>query len=828
MHKHRFLLRAWLERGVHAAALLLCAALTGAVAHGAPGAAEPARACVTNPLGDTELFLRGSMNNWAARDDYLFRYDCDAFYLNVRLATRHEFKIADESWSQATQLGAPTRTATPEPSGALAVGKANDAGGVGNLSFVFSGEQTLRLAFNGPDLRPVLAIGPKSYQPPPPPVVTDATALSLRFDSRQLRHKAPFGAVKAGTQVQFTVNALPGVQRLMLVVEKRKLEGDQEQLEYTPQASLSMRRLVGADRAHQRWQASYRFDQASVYGYYFEALIAGKTYVLHNNKDVVYWTREVGANGVGLVDHKPATTKRIRRFRQTVFRPDFVVPSWARDVVYYYIFPERFRNGDQRNDPKPGVDSYQDHTVEFHKNWLDKPYRPGSGDGSDAVYNNDFFGGDIAGIIDKLDYIAELGANTLYINPMFKASSNHKYDTADYKNIDPAFGSNADFTRLTQEAAKRGIRVIPDTSLNHVGSDSLYFDRYGKYHAQGAFEGGKVNPASPYADWFTFDTTQTEPGKQYKGWVGVEDLPELNKASSSYRQFAYGAPDSVTRLWLQRGAAGWRMDVAPWVPDDFWREWRQAVKQTKPDALTVAETWWDGSKFLLGDTFDSTMNYIFRSTVLDYAKGAKASAVYHNIEFMREAYPPQAFYAQMNLLSTHDVLRSLNYLGLDDGVGEALAKARLRMAVFFQMTFPGAPTVYYGDEVGVSGGEDPYNRATYPWPDLGGQPDNALLADFKRLIKLRHDHPVLRHGSLDAPLWLDDNLVVLLRRDGASWAVTATNNAGQARTVTVTLPAAAPAGAWVEALTGERVSASGSRLTLTVPAHFGTVLVTGR
>ena len=389
--------------------------------------------------------------------------------------------------------------------------------------------------------------------------------------------------------------------------------------------------------------------------------------------------------------------------------------------------------------------------------------------------------------------ISAMGANTIYMTPVFRAASNHKYDTADYRNIDPAFGSNADFERLTSEAARRGMRVIPDTSLNHTGSDSIYFDRFGNHQSKGAFAGGRIRGDSPYADWYSFDAKQTEPDRQYKGWVGVTDLPELNKASPEFRRFAYGADDSVMKLWLDRGAAGWRMDVAPWVPDDFWREWRRAIKRHKPDALTIAETWFDASKYFLGDTFDSTMNYIFRNTVLDYANGGKASTLYPNIELMREAYPPQAFYALMNLLSSHDQARALHRFGyLDETTDAAMvtrAKQRLRLAVLFQMVFPGAPTVYYGDEVGVTGGDDPYNRATYPWADLGGQPDTALLADFKRLIKLRRDHAVLRRGSLDAPLLLDDHLIVLLRQHEGRWAITATNNAEQALAATVTVPA---------------------------------------
>lgn len=265
------------------------------------------------------------------------------------------------------------------------------------------------------------------------------------------------------------------------------------------------------------------------------------------------------------------------------------------------------------------------------------------------------------------------------------------------------------------------------------------------------------------------------------------------------------------------------MDVAPWVPDDFWREWRQVVKATKPDALTVAETWFDASKFFLGDMFDSTMNYIFRSAVLDYAAGRPAQQMTANLELIREAYPPQAFSALMNLLSSHDQPRALHHLGEDRDL--ALAKRRLRLALFFQMTYPGAPAIYYGDEVGLGGGDDPYNRAPYPWADEGGRPDAALLADFRRLVKLRHDLPVLRHGSLGAPLHVDEHVVVLARQHGGTWAVTATNNGTEASTVTVDLPFAAKR--LRDALGGQAVAvADDGQIRISVPPLFGRVLVT--
>ena len=658
----------------------------------------------------------------------------------------------------------------------------------------------------------------------------DLVARSLAHDSRSLADRFPFGAVKAGTTIDFAIESSAGVGRMTLVVERRSMEGNQDRIDYAKCVRVPMvERPADSATPKVRWTAGHTFASIGVFGYYFEAEIGGKTYIYQNNRDALYQTREAGLNGLGVVEQKTDAAQAIRRYRLTVYRPDYVVPEWAADAIYYYIFPERFRNGDPANDPKVGIDQFHDHPIEVHGNWLDKPYKAGSGDGSDQFNNNDFFGGDIAGIIEKLDYIAELGANALYMTPLFTASSNHKYDTADYRNIDPRFGSNEDFSRLTAEAARRGIRVIPDVSLNHSGSDSIYFDRFAKYDGLGAFDGGKIRAESPYADWYRFDASQTDPDKQYQGWVGVPGLPELDKSSPGYRQFAYGADDSVMKLWLDRGAAGWRMDVAPWVPDDFWREWRTAIKQHRPDALTIAETWFDASKFFLGDTFDSTMNYIFRDAVLEYANGGDARAIYRNIEYIREVYPPQAFHALMNLLSSHDVERSLHIFGYqdDDDAPEQIrqAKRRQRLAVFFQMIFPGAPAIYYGDEVGLTGGKDPYNRACYPWADRGGKPDIELLAEVKRLIAMRKANPVLSRGSLSAPVYLDKHVIVLARQDGDSWAITATNNASAPATVTISLPAGVAAAVFEDVISGARIQSNNGSLTFTVPAEFGTVLV---
>ncbi|EAR09103.1 amylopullulanase [Reinekea sp. MED297] len=617
-----------------------------------------------------------------------------------------------------------------------------------------------------------------------------------------------------------------GLTSATLVIEERTLVGNYDEFSYTELTKDPMAKVVTAEG--ERWEASYTFPDVAVYGYYFEVVANGETYIVHNNDFSVYWTPEKGSGGESMIAFQPSDTDAVRRYRHSSYDGTFAVPEWSKNAIYYYIFPERFRNGDTSNDPTVGQDTILGEAVEVHSDWNDAPWVPGTGDGSDEFYNNDFFGGDLQGIVEKLDYLADLGVNTLYINPIFEAASNHKYDTADYKNIDDNFGDNALFETLTTEASNRGIRVILDTSLNHTGSDSKYFDRYENFAELGAFEGETIQESSPFYDWYTFDPAGTTPEAMYEGWVGVDSLPNLNE-SDSWKAYAYGDADSVTNMWLDKGASGWRMDVAPWVSDEFWREWRDVVKANDADALTVAETWFDASKHLLGDMFDSTMNYIFRNAVQDFAAGESAEEMYQNLELMRENYPQEAFYALMNLLSTHDAARALHHFGYTgpESSAEAVAEAktRLKLAVLFQMAYPGAPAIFYGDEVGVTGGEDPYNRATYPWADEGGNPDMALLDDFKALIQMRNDNAVLRTGSIDAPVYADENVIVLVRELNGTHAITAFNNAAETSEVTFTVDDLASLN-FNDALSSEALAVPASgEITLTLPAIGGQVFI---
>lgn len=610
---------------------------------------------------------------------------------------------------------------------------------------------------------------------------------SIYFNSRDIRYKAPFGAQPQGSEIIFTISSDENtIKRARIVVSTQKIEGNMNNVYYVDALKYPLLRSKVED-GKEYWSCKVKFNNLNVYGYYFEieddsALV----YYGNNDQDYSFQVFKLkGTNGVGKVYKN---FEDLISYTQSIYDPEFQIPDWAKDVIYYYIFPERFKNGDKTNDPKPGIRKFYDsQDIEFHDNWNERPYLPGD-PGADDIYCNDFFGGDLAGVIQKLDYLKDLGINTIYFNPIFQAPSNHKYDTADYMKIDEAFGTNELFKQLVDKAKEKGIKIILDTSLNHCGCDSIYMDRYSKYNGQGAFKGEQIQEDSPYVDWFIWKKEAEDTDGKYEQWAN----PSLATfaETDSYKNFAYRDENSVTKYWLKMGIAGWRMDVAPWKSDIFWREWRREVKETNPNALTICETWFDSSKYLLGDQFDSTMNYIFRFAIFNYVKGGSAKKFVNILEMVRENYPKEAFYSLMNLLSTHDASRAVYEFGFkEEGESEEqvkLAKKRLLLCTFFQMTYPGAPAIYYGDEVGVTGGEDPRNRATYPWEEDGGNPDLKLLSEFKKLIKLRNENRVLRRGSLEV-VYVDKNVIVMIRELSNKYAIVAINNSEENKRVSLDL-----------------------------------------
>ena len=524
------------------------------------------------------------------------------------------------------------------------------------------------------------------------------------FDSRSESCKKPYGAVPCGTAVSYTVRPLrrEGWSRCVLVTQ-REFSGQTAELELP---------CTGQDGDRNRFSGIFSAPAEP--------------------ELVWYWFRLFREDGSSILLDRSGYHggENVQSWQLTVYE-ESSTPAWFGCGVVYQIFPDRFCRL-ELPDPAGMVGSRT-----IHENWSNLPdWRPGA---QGEVRNCDFFGGSLQGILSKLDDLADFGVTVLYLNPVFESASNHRYNTADYRAIDPMLGTEDDFHHLCQEAKRRGIRVILDGVFNHTGSQSRYFNADGFYSDTGAAQ----SPASPYYHWYSFHPWPAD----YDAWWGIRTLPAVREDAPDYRDFIIRGQDSVVRHWLRAGASGWRLDVADELPDDFIGEIRTAMEETAPDSFLLGEVWEDATtkiaysmrrRYLLGQELHGVMNYPFRTALIAYLLGGDADEFRETLESLRENYPPHAFYSLMNFLSTHDTPRILTVLGADHVPGSKEERAvfrlsparrqlglkRLRLAALVLFTFPGAPTVYYGDEAGMEGWEDPFNRAGYPW----GQEDSELKA----------------------------------------------------------------------------------------------------
>jgi glycosidase/fibronectin type 3 domain-containing protein len=569
----------------------------------------------------------------------------------------------------------------------------------------------------------------------------------------------------------------------------------------------------------------------------------------------------------------------------TVYAPDFRAPEWPASAVMYQIFPDRFRNGDTANDPQTGDVRYDQPVLKLDWETLPEGYCRAYDDSAancpwrfessppdwsptiEGPQGRDYMGGDLRGVTDELDYLQQLGVGAIYLNPIFDSASNHGYDTQDYTKVDPYFGTQADFDALIAAAQQRGIRVILDGVFNHMSSDSPFFDRYGHYDTTGACESAD----SPWRLWFTFTlgpgsgpcAAPGGPNKMvYDAWAGFDTIPTISKTRPDVLDYFIGGVQSIVRQWLGAGIGGWRMDVSgdPSFPNGYWESFRQVVKAANPDALTISETWQKDSTLLRelrGDRFDTTMNYRLRDAVLglltpdvfdpkgfaDSGHTLTPSQFAARLLSMQEDYAPPAYHSLMNLLDSHDTERALWDLTPGawardarelDATNLAEGKRRLEMAALIQFTIPGMPSIYYGDEVGMTGDTDPDNRRTYPWADLGGAPDQDLMAYYKRLSGLRFTLPVLAQGDLRVLLTDDTSGVVALgRRSDDQAAIVAVNRGPAEATVSIATAGFVPEGtvfdtafAGTSGGANTSVTASGGAIQLTLAPESGLVLAT--
>ena len=431
---------------------------------------------------------------------------------------------------------------------------------------------------------------------------------------------------------------------------------------------------------------------------------------------------------------------------------DFTVPDWAQGATIYQVFPDRFyKSGDCDLSGK-----LKPYTV--HKTWNEEvDWRPNE---EGVILNNDFFGGNFRGITEKMDYIASLGITILYLNPISKSFSSHRYDTGDYKTPDPMLGTIEDFKAMCDAAHSRGIRVILDGVYSHTGSDSLYFDKNKTFGGKGAY----CSKESPYYSWYTFYNYPDS----YNCWWNFDTLPTVNKMDPAFVEYIITGEDSVVAYWLRMGADGFRLDVADELPNEFLALLKKRVREVKPDALVIGEVWEDASnkiaydirkRYFVDGTLDSVMNYPFRTAILNFVKDrGSAASLKNTVMTIAENYPKQVFFANMNMLGTHDTARILTTL-VDEFDGsreekarrhlsikqQLTARKRLLMASFLQYTLPGSASLYYADEAGMEGYKDPFNRRPYPW----GREDQELLNHHKLLGRLRKEQDALRLGDID-------------------------------------------------------------------------------
>ena len=477
----------------------------------------------------------------------------------------------------------------------------------------------------------------------------------------------------------------------------------------------------------------------------------------------------------GFLTEPPANPDRL--FEYPFINPSnvFETPEWVKDAVFYQIFPERFANGDPSNDPEGAL-----------------PW------GSAEPTPTNFFGGDLQGVIDHLDHLSELGINAIYFTPLFKATTNHKYDTEDYMMIDPQFGDKDTLKKLVDLCHERGIRVLLDAVFNHSGRTFAPF-----------VDVQKNGDKSKYRDWFyvrSFPFEVVDGIPTYDTFAFEPLMPKLNTENPEVREYLLDA----AVYWIKEtGIDGWRLDVANEVGHQFWRDFRKAVKEVKPDAYILGEVWHESSIWLEGDQFDAVMNYPFTNAVLDFFINRNVDAEQFSFMLGKQlaGYPRQASQVAFNLLDSHDTARLLTLAKGD--------KRLMKLAAMFQLTYSGTPCIYYGDEIGMDGGFDPGCRKCMEWDEE--KQDKDLFSFYQKLIQIRKDHTALRTGSFQF-LTAENNggKLAYLREDDNESIILFVNNDKAAQSISVP----AEGHEWLNLWSDEKVQTKKGQLSVKLPA-FG-------
>ncbi|MBO5078736.1 MAG: glycoside hydrolase family 13 protein [Oscillospiraceae bacterium] len=549
--------------------------------------------------------------------------------------------------------------------------------------------------------------------------------MRILFDSKKAIFKDPFGTLTPGQVCRLNIH----VPHEVGAVKARCLvfaDGSGEPLV----AEMVCTKTVGS---YDIFSGSFSLDAPGLYFYHFLILKKDGVFRLFKQGDET----NMEAGDAWQVTCTPA---------------DFSTPDWAKGAVIYQLFPDRFyRSGscDLTGKLEPYI---------LHKSWDEEVCWQPTAEG--LVLNNDFYGGNFRGITEKMDYIASLGVGILYLNPISKSFSSHRYDTGDYKTPDPMLGTMEDFKALCDAAHSRNIRVILDGVYSHTGSNSLYFNKENTFDSVGAYN----SKSSPYYSWYDFRQWPDS----YKSWWDFDTLPTVNKMDPAFLEYIITGENSVVAHWLRAGCDGFRLDVADELPNEFLDLLKKRIREIRPDALLLGEVWEDASnkeaygvrrRYFVDGTLDSVMNYPFRTAIINYLKSIDdGSGLRQTVMTILENYPPQVACCNMNLLGTHDTARILTAL-IDDFNGTRAEKAkrklnkgqrelamnRLYLASVLQYMLPGCPSLYYADETGMEGYNDPFNRRPYPW----GRENALLLKHFQMLGQLRKSCKALRLGDTE-------------------------------------------------------------------------------
>lgn len=557
----------------------------------------------------------------------------------------------------------------------------------------------------------------------------------MNFNSRKIECKSPYGAVKCGEKLSlhFPIASWVSVDKMFVFIRLGDVSSPVEM------------RFEKSENGFSVYTADYVFDAAGIYYYRFE---------MRNRDGVWYYGR--GENGESVCG------ENLPEWQLTVYKSSYKTPDFAKGNIIYHIFVDRFNRAD-------GVKTKRKYRL--HESFSESP-EVVSADGK--YYADDFFGGNFNGIREKLDYLEELGVGIIYLSPIFKAYSNHRYDTGDYLKVDELLGTEDDFKRLLDAAHEKGMKIILDGVFNHSGADSLYFNKFGTYDSLGAYQ----SKSSPYYDWYYFKKFPDE----YACWWGCDNVPDLNKSNKDYRALVFGK-NGVVEKWQKLGADGWRLDVVDELPIDFVNLLIKKIKSVNKDALVIGEVWEDASTkvsygelrpYLLGDQLDGTMNYPFMNAIIAYVRDGDEKFFKDTVQSILENYPKETVYCLMNSLGTHDTVRIINALSdvrahgwskthklgykLPDSEYEK-AKKKLYLASVLQFTLPGIPSIFYGDEAGLQGFDDPINRRPYPW----GSEDKEILMHYKKLGRIRRENRAVFSGGFNMR---DENGLVAYERAG--------------------------------------------------------------